>query len=159
MTFKWTFLIRQLIYPFTCAACIEGWEKKQHKFWSNLPFSVDLSPSLSFDYFPARKLPRPSPYCFVSPTISSENRWPFLPLPLFSETLNQSNMAGAQFEYDEKGTTFYYFLISFYGIVLAPVTYYIWRVTKLPGKSKDPSGRTQKQRCKILIRVKLSWFF
>lgn len=52
-------------------------------------------------------------------------------------------MAGAQFEYDEKGTTFYYFLISFYGIVLAPVTYYIWRVTKLPGKPKDPSGRTQ----------------
>ena len=43
-------------------------------------------------------------------------------------------MAGAQFEYDEKGTTFYYFLISFYGIVLVPVTYYVWNVTKLPGE-------------------------
>lgn len=43
-------------------------------------------------------------------------------------------MAGAQFEYDEKGTTFYYFLISFYGIVLVPVTYYVWNVTKLSGE-------------------------
>ena len=43
-------------------------------------------------------------------------------------------MAGAQFEYDEKGTTFYYFLISFFGIVLAPVTYYVLKITKLPGK-------------------------
>lgn len=47
-------------------------------------------------------------------------------------------MAGAQFEYDEKGTTFYYFLISFFGIVLVPVTYYVWKVTKLPGKAKIP---------------------
>jgi len=45
-------------------------------------------------------------------------------------------MAGAQFEYDEKGTTFYYFLISFYGIVLVPVTYYVWKVTKLPDDQK-----------------------
>ncbi|CAH3176181.1 unnamed protein product [Porites evermanni] len=45
-------------------------------------------------------------------------------------------MAGAQFEYDEKGTTFYYFLISFYGIVLVPVTYYVWNVTKLPDDKK-----------------------
>lgn len=43
-------------------------------------------------------------------------------------------MAGAQFEYDEKGTTFYYFLLSFFGIVLVPLTYYVWKVTKLPGK-------------------------
>lgn len=46
-------------------------------------------------------------------------------------------MAGAQFEYDEKGTTFYYFLISFFGIVLAPVTYYVLKITKLPGKQKN----------------------
>ncbi|XP_015780415.1 PREDICTED: translocation protein SEC63 homolog [Acropora digitifera] len=44
-------------------------------------------------------------------------------------------MAGAQFEYDEKGTTFYYFLLSFFGIVLVPLTYYIWKVTKLPGEA------------------------
>jgi len=47
---------------------------------------------------------------------------------------SETNMAGAQFEYDEKGTTFYYFLISFFGIVLAPVTYYVLKITKLPGK-------------------------
>ncbi|XP_020622876.1 translocation protein SEC63 homolog [Orbicella faveolata] len=45
-------------------------------------------------------------------------------------------MAGAQFEYDEKGTTFYYFLISFFGIVLVPVTYYVWKITKLPDDQK-----------------------
>ncbi|XP_068697913.1 translocation protein SEC63 homolog [Montipora foliosa] len=47
-------------------------------------------------------------------------------------------MAGAQFEYDEKGTTFYYFLLSFFGIVLVPLTYYVWKVTKLPDEQKRP---------------------
>ena len=42
-------------------------------------------------------------------------------------------MAGAQFEYDEKGTTFYYFLISVFGIVLVPLTYYVWTSTKQAG--------------------------
>nr|XP_058967109.1 translocation protein SEC63 homolog [Pocillopora verrucosa] len=46
-------------------------------------------------------------------------------------------MAGAQFEYDEKGTTFYYFLLSFFGIVLVPLTYYVWKVTKLPEDQKE----------------------
>jgi len=31
-----------------------------------------------------------------------------------------------QFEYDEKGGTFYYFLLSFMALVLVPVTYYLW---------------------------------
>ncbi|CAD5126571.1 DgyrCDS14665 [Dimorphilus gyrociliatus] len=35
-------------------------------------------------------------------------------------------MAGMKFEYDEKGGTFYYFLISFYVLVLIPATYYGW---------------------------------
>ena len=35
-------------------------------------------------------------------------------------------MAGAQLEYDESGSTFYYFLISFYGIILLPITYFLW---------------------------------
>ncbi|EDO46652.1 predicted protein, partial [Nematostella vectensis] len=39
-------------------------------------------------------------------------------------------MAGAKFEYDEKGTTFYYFLISFYALVLIPLTYYVWNNIK-----------------------------
>lgn len=59
-----------------------------------------------------------------------ENRW------LYPTIFFLLKMAGAQFEYDEKGTTFYYFLISFFGIVLAPVTYYVWKITKLPGKQR-----------------------
>ena len=35
-------------------------------------------------------------------------------------------MARAQLEYDESGSTFYYFLISFYGIILLPITYFLW---------------------------------
>ena len=31
-----------------------------------------------------------------------------------------------QFEYDDKGTTFYYFLLSFFAMVLLPATYFIW---------------------------------
>ncbi|CAI2298480.1 unnamed protein product [Caenorhabditis sp. 36 PRJEB53466] len=33
-------------------------------------------------------------------------------------------MAGASFEYDEVGNTFYYVLVSFYAIILFPATYY-----------------------------------
>jgi hypothetical protein len=35
-------------------------------------------------------------------------------------------MAGMKFEYDENGGKFYYFLLSFYAMVLAPATYYLW---------------------------------
>ena len=31
-----------------------------------------------------------------------------------------------QLEYDEQGSTFYYFLISFYGLFLLPATYFLW---------------------------------
>ena len=31
-----------------------------------------------------------------------------------------------QFEYDDKGTTFYYFLLSFFAMVLLPATYFLW---------------------------------
>ncbi|XP_031550222.1 translocation protein SEC63 homolog [Actinia tenebrosa] len=45
-------------------------------------------------------------------------------------------MAGAKFEYDDKGTTFYYFVISFYGLILVPLTYYIWFFTKVEDQEK-----------------------
>lgn len=32
----------------------------------------------------------------------------------------------AQLEYDDSGSTFYYFLISFYALVLLPLTYFLW---------------------------------
>jgi translocation protein SEC63 len=35
-------------------------------------------------------------------------------------------MAGQKFEYDEKGSTFVYFILSFVGLCLIPATYYGW---------------------------------
>lgn len=35
-------------------------------------------------------------------------------------------MAGMKFEYDENGGKFYYFVLSFYALVLIPCTYYLW---------------------------------
>lgn len=43
-------------------------------------------------------------------------------------------MAGAQFEYDERGGTFYYFVVSFYALILFPVTYYLLFKKKTAGK-------------------------
>lgn len=35
-------------------------------------------------------------------------------------------MARAHLEYDDSGSTFYYFLLSFYALVLLPLTYFLW---------------------------------
>lgn len=35
-------------------------------------------------------------------------------------------MAGAKFQYDESGGTFFYFLLSFLALVVLPSTYYFW---------------------------------
>ncbi|XP_076844293.1 translocation protein SEC63 homolog [Brachyhypopomus gauderio] len=35
-------------------------------------------------------------------------------------------MAGQQFQYDDSGNTFFYFLTSFVGLIVVPATYYIW---------------------------------
>lgn len=35
-------------------------------------------------------------------------------------------MAGQQFQYDDSGNTFFYFLTSFVGLIVIPATYYIW---------------------------------
>lgn len=43
-------------------------------------------------------------------------------------------MAGMQFEYDEEGGTFFYFLLSFWGLVLIPCTYYFWPRKQESGK-------------------------
>ena len=42
-------------------------------------------------------------------------------------------MAGMEFEYDEKGGTFYYFLLSFLAFILIPITYYLWPRDKVDG--------------------------
>ena len=35
-------------------------------------------------------------------------------------------MGKTNFQYDESGNTFYYFLLTFLGIILFPSTYYFW---------------------------------
>ena len=35
-------------------------------------------------------------------------------------------MAGMKFEYDENGAKFVYFALSFYAMIIIPVTYYFW---------------------------------
>lgn len=41
-------------------------------------------------------------------------------------------MGGQKFEYDESGSTFFYFLLSFLALVLIPATFYYW-----PRKRKE----------------------
>ena len=47
------------------------------------------------------------------------------------------NMAGMQFEYDEKGGTFYYFLLSFIALILIPATIYFRPRKKEKGKIQN----------------------
>lgn len=47
-----------------------------------------------------------------------------------------------QFEYDDKGTTFYYFLLSFFAMFLIPVTYYFF-----PDESKKDVTLDAKKPC------------
>ncbi|XP_061192090.1 translocation protein SEC63 homolog [Saccostrea echinata] len=51
-------------------------------------------------------------------------------------------MPGMQFEYDEEGGTFFYFLFSLWGLVLIPATYYFW-----PRKSVDDDKDKKKREC------------
>ncbi|WAR09208.1 SEC63-like protein [Mya arenaria] len=69
-------------------------------------------------------------------------------------------MAGMEFEYDEEGSTFYYFLLSFWALLIIPGTYYLWPTAE----SKD-----EKERNRLLchcapcegkrqkLKVKTSW--
>ncbi|CAG0898243.1 unnamed protein product, partial [Cyprideis torosa] len=53
-------------------------------------------------------------------------------------------MGGQKFEYDEKGSTFLYFLLSFLALCLLPATYYCWPRAEI----EDDSGRKEKDcRC------------
>ncbi|XP_064483455.1 translocation protein SEC63 homolog [Ornithodoros turicata] len=52
-------------------------------------------------------------------------------------------MAGAKFQYDESGGTFFYFLLSFLALVVIPCTYYFW--PKDDSNGDDKKGR--KCRC------------
>lgn len=43
-------------------------------------------------------------------------------------------MAGAKFQYDESGGTFFYFILSFLALVVIPCTYYFWPKEDKKGK-------------------------
>lgn len=51
-------------------------------------------------------------------------------------------MAGAKFQYDESGGTFYYFLLSFLALVVIPSTYYFW-----PKNDKDQQKERDRNVC------------
>ncbi len=44
-------------------------------------------------------------------------------------------MAGQQFQYDDSGNTFFYFLTSFVGLIVIPATYYFWPRDQNAGKA------------------------
>uniref|UniRef100_A0A5S6QE66 J domain-containing protein n=1 Tax=Trichuris muris TaxID=70415 RepID=A0A5S6QE66_TRIMR len=79
-------------------------------------------------------------------------------------------MASQQFEYDERGSTFYFFIASFYACVLIPVTYYFWPKENGKGKSEDmrkchcepclikESARRQKEPYQNLKRLMLKFY-
>lgn len=43
-------------------------------------------------------------------------------------------MAGQQFQYDDSGNTFFYFLTSFVALIVIPATYYLWPRDQHAGK-------------------------
>lgn len=45
-------------------------------------------------------------------------------------------MAGQKFEYDESGSTFFYFLTCFLGLILVPCTFYFWPAGEVEGKER-----------------------
>ncbi|XP_076062553.1 translocation protein Sec63 isoform X2 [Oratosquilla oratoria] len=54
-------------------------------------------------------------------------------------------MAGQKFEYDESGSTFFYFITSFLGLVLVPCTFYFWPAEELP--AEDPEKKKEECQC------------
>jgi translocation protein SEC63 len=45
-------------------------------------------------------------------------------------------MAGQKFQYDESGSTFFYFILSFLALILIPATFYFWPRKKVEGKAR-----------------------
>ena len=44
-------------------------------------------------------------------------------------------MGGQKFEYDESGSTFFYFVLSFLALILVPATFYYWPRKRKEGKA------------------------
>ncbi len=54
-------------------------------------------------------------------------------------------MAGQQFQYDDSGNTFFYFLTSFVGLIVIPATYYFWPRDQNAGKAPYANRLPAKQ--------------
>lgn len=57
-------------------------------------------------------------------------------------------MAGQQFQYDDSGNTFFYFLTSFVGLIVIPATYYLWPRDQNAGEEQ---GGCARERVSIAI--------
>ena len=60
-------------------------------------------------------------------------------------------MAGQKFQYDESGSTFFYFILSFLALILIPATVYFWPKKKAEGKKK-------KITVNFVDSLSISWF-
>ncbi|XP_028653457.1 translocation protein SEC63 homolog [Erpetoichthys calabaricus] len=63
-------------------------------------------------------------------------------------------MAGQQFQYDDSGNTFFYFLTSFVGLIVIPATYYLWPRDQNAEQLRLKSLRKVHGRC-LWYRLKL----
>ncbi|CAF0726255.1 unnamed protein product [Didymodactylos carnosus] len=57
-------------------------------------------------------------------------------------------MAGMKFEYDENGGKFYYFLLSFYALVLIPTTYWLWPKQEKRRTTLHPEDKSNFSPCR-----------
>lgn len=59
-------------------------------------------------------------------------------------------MAGTKFQYDESGTTFYYFLLSFLSLIIIPTSFYCWPRTSPSSNTNEDESESRskkKSRC------------
>lgn len=57
-------------------------------------------------------------------------------------------MAGMKFEYDENGGKFYYFILSVYGLVLLPATYWLWPKPEKKKSAPHPEDTSNFAPCR-----------
>lgn len=58
-------------------------------------------------------------------------------------------MAGQKFQYDESGSTFFYFILSFLALILIPATFYFWPKKKTEGKQLHRNQKKTQDNSKL----------
>ena len=64
-------------------------------------------------------------------------------------------MPKTNFQYDESGNTFYYFLLTFLGIILFPSTYYFWPQEEKVDPEKKKKYQAQAEKIATLIFLEI----